>query len=43
MPSQYCDAPIAKETAKDVATAREAIRLHKEANALAEGERGKSE
>jgi len=36
MPSEYCDAPVAKETAKDVGTAREAVRLNKEANALAE-------
>jgi hypothetical protein len=36
LPSEYCDAPVANETAKDVQTAREAVRLHKEANALAE-------
>jgi hypothetical protein len=36
MPSEYCDAPVAKETAKDVAQTREAVRLHQEANALAE-------
>ncbi len=36
LPSEYCDTPIANETAKDVETAREAIRLHKIANDLAE-------
>ena len=36
MPSSNCDAPIAKETAKDVQTARDAVRLHKIANDLAE-------
>jgi len=36
MPSSDCDAPIANDTAKDVQTAREAIRLHKVANDLAE-------
>jgi hypothetical protein len=36
MPSSDCDAPVANETAKDVQQAREAVRMHKEANALAE-------
>jgi hypothetical protein len=36
MPSSNCDAPIANDTAKAVQTAREAIRLHKIANDLAE-------
>ena len=36
MPSSDCDAPIANETAKDVQTARDAIRLHKIANELAD-------
>ncbi len=36
MPSSDCDAPIAKDTAKDVQGAREAIRLHEAANRLAD-------
>lgn len=36
LPSANCDAPVARETAQDVKTAREAIRLHKIVNDLAE-------
>jgi hypothetical protein len=36
LPSSNCDASVAKETAADVAKAREAVRLHKIANSLAE-------
>ena len=36
LPASGCDAPIGKDTARDVQTAREASRLHSEANKLAE-------
>jgi hypothetical protein len=36
MPSEYCDKPIADDTAKDVQQAREAVRQHKIVNDLAE-------
>ena len=36
MPSDYCDKPVADDTAKDVQQARDAVRLHKIANDLAE-------
>jgi hypothetical protein len=36
LPTRGCDAPIAKDTARDVETAREANRLHDAANRLAE-------
>jgi len=36
MPSSDCDPAVAKDAAKDVQTAREAIRLHKIVNSLAE-------
>ena len=36
LPAPGCDAPIAKDTARVVETAREASRLHREADKLAE-------
>ena len=36
LPASGCDAPIAEDTARDVQTAREASRLHREADRLAE-------
>jgi hypothetical protein len=36
LPAPGCDAPIARDTARDVETAREANRLHDEANKLAD-------
>ncbi len=36
MPAPRCDAPVAADTARDVETAREASRLIREADKLAE-------
>ena len=39
LPASGCDAPVSKDAAKDVKTAREANRLHDAANKLADRSR----